>query len=262
VTNLYAIVVNYFTCFLVGSLVNGELPLSREMVHTTWFPYAVFLSFTFILFFNVNAFTIQKVGMVITSVFQKLSLVFPVLVGLLFFGEASDAVKLFAIVLTVIAIVLINLPHKKSDADNSEVRKYWYWPIIVLLGSGLIESTLFYVQETGKVVDAGVAFVTILFFLAGCWGSIFILLTGALAKIKLRDVIAGVLIGIPNFFTIWLLIKGLELGYEGSVLFPLNNVGVIFFTALIGIFIFRERMSKFNYLGLALAIGAVYLISG
>ena len=249
------------TCFIVGSLVYGKMPITGAILGTTWFPYAVFLSFTFIIFFNVNAFTIQKVGMVITSVFQKLSLVFPVVVGLLFFGETSNSIKLFAISLTLVAIILINLPDKRILTGNSEVRKYWYWPIIVFLGSGLIEITLLYVQETGKVVDAGVAFVTILFFLAGCWGTLFMLFTGAVARVKLVDVIAGVMIGIPNFFTIWLLLRGLEIGIEGSVLFPINNVGVIFFTALVGIFIFKERMSKLNYIGLAIAIGAVYLIS-
>jgi len=259
VSNLHAIVINYFTCFVLGSAILGKIPVQASMVHTTWFPYALFLSMTFIIFFNVNAFTIQKVGMIITSVFQKLSLIAPVILGLLFFNESGSAFKYIAILLTIISIILINVPAQKGEA-LSEAKKYWHWPLLVLFGSGLIECVLFYAQETGKVVDAGIDFVTTLFFGAGCWGVLFILLTKKW-KFTSRDVFAGIMVGIPNFFTIYLLVKGLEMGWEGSVLFPINNVGVIFGTAIIGILIFKEKLNALNYLGLLLAITSVVLIS-
>lgn len=233
--------------------------MKMEMIHTEWFPYALFLSFTFILFFNVNAFTIQKVGMIITSVFQKLSLIAPFILGLLFFNESGSAPKYAAIVLTILAIVLINIPSEKTEA-MTEAKKYWYWPLLVLFGSGLIECMLFYVQETGKVENAGIDFVTTLFFGAGCLGFLFMLVTRKL-NVTWKDILAGVMVGIPNFFTIYLLVKGLEMGWDGSVLFPVNNVGVIFFTAIIGILIFKEKLNKLNYAGLLLAIISVALIS-
>jgi len=259
VRNLNAIVINYLTCFILGSTILGEIPVKAEMLNASWFPYAIFLSLIFIIFFNVNAYTIQKVGMIITSVFQKLSLIAPFILGLILFNEEGSLAKYIAIVLTVIAIVLINLPNKQK-LGLEDAKKYWYWPLLVLFGSGLIECTLFYAQETGKVNDAGIDFVTTLFFGAGCWGLVFILLSKKWF-FSLRDIIAGILIGIPNFFTIYLLIRGLELGWDGSVLFPVNNVGVIFFTAIIGILIFKERLSGLNYLGLVLALVSVALIS-
>ena len=260
-TNLYAIVTNYFVCFLTGSIVNREIPLSRGMIQTEWFPYALFLSLTFIIFFNVNAYTIQKVGMIITSVFQKLSLIFPAILGFVIFGEEGSVSKYIAIGLAVMSIILINIK-KSSDVDMAaQIKTYWYWPFVVLFGSGLIETLLFYVEQTGKVVNAGVDFVSILFFLAGCWGLLFMTLTNQFIKVKRNDLIAGVLIGVPNFFTIYLIIKGLEVGYDGSVLFPLNNVGVIVTVAIVGILFFKEKLSIINYLGLGMALVSVYLIS-
>ena len=130
VTNLYAIVVNYFTCFLVGSLVNGESPLNSGIVNTEWFKYALFLSLTFFIFFNVNAYSTQKVGMIITGVFQKLSLLFPVLAGWMLFGETATTFKVLAIILALVSIVLINVPSKKSVNNDLNVRKYWYLSLI------------------------------------------------------------------------------------------------------------------------------------
>lgn len=234
--------------------------MNLDSFQKTWFPYAAFLSLTFILFFNVNAYTIQKVGMIITSVFQKLSLVAPVILGLAIFHEEGTALKYLAIVLTLIAIVLINYTSSKDTEMLAVMKKYWYWPLLVFFGSGLIEMVLFYAQESGKVQDAGLAFTSNLFLMAGCWGILFLLVTRKF-NFTSRDFLGGVAIGIPNFFTIYLIMKGLADGWEGSVLFPLNNVGVIFFTALVGLFLFKERLNGWNKAGLLLAILAVMLIS-
>jgi len=198
--------------------------------------------------------------MIITSVFQKLSLVAPVILGLLLFGEVATPVKILAICLTILSIILINYTSKADTEMLGVMKKYWYWPLLVFFGSGLIEITLFYAQETGKIKDAGLEFTSNLFFMAGCWGLIF-LLCRRKWDLTLRDVVGGVLIGLPNFFTIYLIMKGLADGWEGSVLFPLNNVGVIFLTAVIGILVFNERLNLLNKIGLALALISVVLIS-
>ena len=244
----------------MGTLILGHLPISMETIHMPWFPYALFLSFCFIIFFNVNAFTIQKVGMIVTSIFQKLSLVFPVMLGIVYFGEDASFYKYAGILLSIVAIVLINISDKQDSAVLEKIKKYWYWPFIVLAGSGLIELILFYIQETEKVVDGGLAFVSTLFFLAGCWGVIFMLVTRRL-NVKKQDVIAGISIGLPNFYSIYLIILGLDVGWDGSVLFPLNNLGTIVATSIIGILIFKEKLIRANYIGLICALIAVGLIS-
>ncbi len=245
-------------CGTLGSLIMRDFPIKTDIVSTPWFIYALFLSLCFITFFNVNAYTIQKVGMVITSIFQKLSLIFPVILGILVYQESTSNQKYAGILLTILAIILINIK-PKSDGDASW-KKYWFWPFLVFFGSGLIEVTLFYVEQSGKLQSAGIDFVTLLFCMAGFWGLLFLMIRGQLS-FKKQDVIAGILLGIPNFFTIYLLIKGLELGWEGSVLFPLNNLGVIVLTTIIGVSFFKEKMSPINYLGIIFSLIAVWLIS-
>lgn len=257
VNNFHAITVNYFVCFTVGSLILGRPALPTDISDTPWLPTAFFLSFCFILFFNVNALTIQKVGMVITSIFQKLSLIAPVTIGLVFFSEAITSWKIIGIVLTIIAIILVSV---KGKTSQNSITEYWYLPILVFFGSGLIECVLFILQEKGMVEEAGLAFSSTLFLLAGSWGVLYILIKQSF-PITRNEIAAGVMLGIPNFFTIYLIIKGLELGWEGSVLFPLNNVGVIICTAIIGVIIFKEKLTRLNIIGLFCSLLAVFLLS-
>ncbi len=201
--------------------------------------------------------TIQKVGMVITSIFQKLSLIAPVTLGLIFFSEVATHYKLMGIFLTILAIILVSYQGK---GQNDGLRNYWYLPILVFFGSGLIECMLFFIQEKGYVTNAGLRFASTLFLLAGIWGLIMILIKYR-TSFSRQDIVAGIMLGVPNFFTIYLIIKGLELGWDGSVLFPMNNVGVIVITSIIGLFLFHEKLNSQNRIGLLLSLVAVYLLS-
>ena len=260
VRNLNAITINYLTCFTLGSLIIGSSPLTMESVNKDWFSYALYLSFCFIFFFNINALTIQKVGMVITSIFQKLSLVFPVIVGVLLFKENLSVANKIAIPLTIIAIILSNMPDKSQMATVEAFKIFWYLPFLVLFGGGLIEVSLFYAQETGQLGSEGLHFTSALFGLAGLWGLLMLTIKKSL-RFNRNELVAGILIGVPNFFTIYLIVLCLDRGWKGAVLFPTNNIGTIFFTAMMAIFVFKERLSLANHLGLILALASVLLFS-
>jgi len=134
VINLNAIVVNYFTAVLTGVIVLGEIPFGVEAVSEPWFPYALFLGVIFVTIFNVVALTIQKTGVVIGSLFQKMSLLFPVVAAMLFFGEEVVAMRVLGIALAVLSIIIINLPSGGKDGEVNALRKYWYLPLLTLLG--------------------------------------------------------------------------------------------------------------------------------
>ena len=49
--------------------------------------------------------------------------------------------------------------------------------------------------------------------------------------------------------------------FDNSFLFPIYNIGVVSLTALTGWLLFKEKLNWKNYIGLALAIIAVILIT-
>ena len=238
----------------------GYSPVNAGITTESWFSYALFLSFLFIVFFNVGAFSIQKIGLIITSICQRLSLIFPVVVGILIFNESLSFLKLLAVLMAIASIVLINIPDHKSENNLEILKKYWYIPFLVLFGNGAIELTLFYAEQYNHVKGANLDFVSVLFLLAGVWGFLYMLIFRK-GFFTWKDIIAGITLGIPNFFTIYLLVRALETGWEGSVLFPINNVAVLALTTLIGLYFFKEHLNKYNIAGLLLALIAVVLIT-
>lgn len=258
VNNLNAIIINYFVAVITGSVLLGKIPFNQSTFSETWFPYAVFLSLVFIVAFNVMALTIQKTGVVIGTLFQKMSLLFPVAAAMLFFGEDIFAKRIIGIVLTVISIIVINLP-SKGEGISSGIRKYWYLPLLTLLFSGIIEFLLYYVDVKSIVPNGDISFVTFLFFGAGTIGIILKILMGKW-NVSKTDLIAGIGLGIPNFFSIYLLLKSLSEGIDASVMFPFINLGTILFGVLLGYFAFKEEMGRNKTIGVFLAIIAIYLI--
>lgn len=203
-----------------------------------------------------------------------MSLLFPVAAAMLFFGEAIIANRLIGIGLAIASIIIINLPtagntnlsNKVVDFPNNEdegvssgIKKYWYLPLLTLLGSGVIELLLYYVDVKDIAPNGDISFVTFLFFTAGVCGLSFKIFTGKW-KVSKNDLLAGIGLGIPNFFSIYLLLRSLSSGIDASVMFPFINVGTILCGVLLGYFAFKEAMGRTKTTGVILAIVAIYLI--
>ena len=55
--------------------------------------------------------------------------------------------------------------------------------------------------------------------------------------------------------------KAIGQGWDASLMFPINNVGIIGLSMLGALLIFKESANKYKYIGIGLAIGAVVLIT-
>ena len=256
-----AIVVNYFVCGITGAVVYGGNPFSAAMVTETWFPYALVLSATFIGTFVLMALTVQGFGLVVASIFQKMSLLAPTILGILVYSESAGIVKVLGIVVAIVSIFLIT----KSDTNTALPSKHtrWIYPIVVFLGSCLIDTILYYVNVK-HIVDSGdIRFVITLFSVAGVIGLAVLVFQLSTKKsvFESKSIIAGIALGIPNFFSIYLLLLVLSNGMDGSVVFPINNVGILTFSAIFGLLFFHEKIGPFKAGGLILAITAIVLIA-
>jgi uncharacterized membrane protein len=81
-------------------------------------------------------------------------------------------------------------------------------------------------------------------------------------KFELKNVIAGCILGIPNYFSIYFFIKLLNSHImNSSAIIPIANIGVVVCAAIAALFLFKERMNKVNTIGLLLGIAAILLIA-
>jgi len=264
IDNLQAIVVNYFVCVLTAAVVIGGNPIPSDLIGQPWFWYALGLGSIFIIVFNLMALTVQNFGVVIATIFQKMSLLAPTLIAILFYGETSNFIKWAGILSSVASIFLLS--YQKKDQKGQESHHsglIWMLPILTFLGSCLIDSALYLVEKQNLAQNGDIGFVASLFLSAAING-FFILCIQVLRKkevLKFKNLIGGIGLGIPNFFFFFLLLLSLQQGWGGSVVFPVNNVGVLVMAAFFGIILFKERLVPLRIAGFILAILAIILIT-
>lgn len=256
-----AIVVNYCIAFTTGILsYNGTITIS-QLPNLDWFYYTLVLGALFIIVFNLMAITTQKSGLSVVSVATKMSVVVPVLFGLLYYNESLGTVKLIGIAIALIAVYLTSNKSKQGITVN---RKSIVLPILVFIGSGIIDTSIKFLEDTYVANNDVPLFSAIIFLAAAIIGFIFIIIQiirGSF-NFEFKNIIAGICLGVPNYFSIYFLVKTLRSDIlESSGIFAINNVSIVALSTFAGIFIFKEKLIRKNWIGIALAILSIILIS-
>ena len=256
-----AIVVNYCIAFTTGILsYNGTITIS-QLPNLDWFYYTLILGALFIIVFNLMAITTQKSGLSVVSVATKMSVVVPVLFGLLYYNESLGTVKLIGIAIALIAVYLTSNKSKQGITVN---RKSIVLPILVFIGSGIIDTSIKFLEDTYVANNDVPLFSAIIFLAAAVIGFIFIIIQiirGSF-KFEFKNIIAGICLGVPNYFSIYFLVQTLRSDIlESSGIFAINNVSIVALSTFAGIFIFKEKLIRKNWIGIALAILSIVLIS-
>lgn len=264
INNLQAIVFNYTVCVITGSFVNGSFPVNASLVQQPWFGWALVMGACFISLFNLAAFTVQKIGVAAATVAYKLSMVIPFVFSIYLYNEEATALKIAGVALALLAVWFTTRPggHDRKGKKVSWV--LWAMPLLLFVGSGLLDTMIKYVEQA--FIDPGYqdAYLITAFCVAAGIGMIillFLFITGR-QKLSGKAVAAGICIGVPNYFSIWCLLGALK-GYAGnsSAIIPINNMGIVLFTAIVAWLIFREKLSATNWLGIVLSLGAIALIA-
>ena len=268
INNLQAIVFNYFTCVAVGILVDGKSPIKADSLNEPWISWAVVLGCLFVFIFNVVAFTTQKMGVAVASVTNKLSLVIPFIFSIYLYNESAGFLKYIGIAIAMIAVIFTCWPEKDHVLAGSHKKLSSFLliglPLIMFIGSGLMDTMIKYIEFSYLNEENKNAFLITAFLIAGSIGLFILLSLMLIGKIKFdyRAVIAGIAIGIPNYISIWCLVRVLR-DYAGnsSAIIPINNMGIVLFSTVVAFFLFRERLTKLNWIGITLSIAAIALIA-
>jgi len=257
VVTLNAIVVNYL---VAGSLSFILSPNTKSIDYATqqpWFPIAIVLGFIFVSLFQVMAYASQHISVTTATIANKITFIFPTALGIIFFNEDWNFIKLIGFIIAISAIFLTAEKKIKLPKGNSYL-------VITLLffGGGLLECLLNYSnQQLIAPLDTSIFF-GYLFFFAFLFGT---LMMGRLIfKTKnlptKRDILWGVILGIPNYFSMYLLLESLD-ELPSSTVFPVANMGVILISTFFSIVFFKEKISLKKSIALACSILAIALIS-
>ena len=260
INTLQAIVANYFTAFVTGVLSTNETLSITKIINKDWFYGALFLGVLFILVFNIMALTAQRNGLSVASVASKMSVVIPIIFGLYAYNESLSILKTLGILLALFAVYLTSI---KAKSNKVSFKNLWL-PILLFFGSGVIDTSIKYIETTSVSENGIPLFSATIFAIAGIIGSVILSAKAIQGKLKFdyRSIFGGIILGIANYYSIYMLLKALQINtFESSSIFTINNVGIVMLSTLLGLAFFKEKQSLKNWIGIAIAVISIVLVT-
>jgi len=251
------ITLNYLVAVSFGFLIWNE-PLSFEVWQSKpWFEFSIIIGVFFIITYRLFGFSSDKAGLAITAVASKMSVIIPVLAGFLLFHDHINLLKITGIILVLVAFYLIFKPEKGLRIN----RHFILLPLLLLLGNGINDTLVKYTQHFYVNQDEGL-FLSFVFLIAFIIGAVYLFFSQVIkgTYFSVKSIIGGIVLGSLNYWGAWFFIKSMEV-FQASFLFPVVNVGIVSLSALASFIIFKENLSKTNWLGILVAILAILLVS-
>ena len=266
ISTIQSIVFNYISSVITGSFVNGIFPINSATFHQAWFPWACVMGIIFISLFNVIAQTAQKIGVAVASVANKLSLIIPFLFSLYLYNEKATVLKIAGVGVALAAVLLTCWPGKQAQTNRRGISRglMILLPLILFLASGLLDTMIKYVEHSFLNNENQNAYLITAFSVAADIGVLVLILLFSTGRQKFepRSVVAGICIGVPNYFSIWCLLRVLKQNAgNSSAIIPINNMGIVLFSTVIAWLFLKEKLSALNWAGIILSLGAIALIA-
>lgn len=254
---LLSIIINYMVAGSLGWFLAYDQWASLKQDIFNWLPFALGIGTLFISLFQLMARSVHFNGMALTTVATKLSVLIPVILASFIYQESLSLLQIIGLVLGLIAVWFISKPKPGIQINL-------IWILAIFLGSGLLDALLNHTVQRLIQDGSQVLFTSILFSIAGIIGLLIspIYIRKSKSTWGKKELLAGLILGIPNYGSIYFLLKAIAgAGLSSVIVFPINNVGIVLFSALVGWLVFREKLSLPQWIGIGLALICILLMS-
>ncbi len=260
------IVINYLLASILGFLINsGDLSVT-ELKRAEWLPISIVIGILFIILFFLIAFSSRKAGISITTVASKMSVIFPIIFSLLIDpADRLSLVKAAAILCAIAGVALTVYKPRKRSMDLGVI----FIPLILFMGMGLVDSLVKFAQHK-FVNDSDTALFSAIIFLNAFISGFLVLIffpTYHRSFLQIKVWGWGFVLGGINFGSVFFLVRALNFvspagtGIDSSVIFGMNNLGIVCLSVLLGLWVFGEQMKPLNWLGISLSALALMLFT-
>lgn len=259
-----AIFFNYLTAFVLGVLfsLHGEVVVNP--FKADWFLAVVFLGFIFMAGMVVLSDSTRRVGVAISTVCSRSSMVIPIIVSYLMI-DGSSRPKWLIIGLVLIAMGMTIWKGKDDGNGHKLTFRDILAPVTVFLSFGLSNSAMKVLQNhistyipgrSEQDINSEISLATAgVFFFAMIICSYSFFKKGADGKrvpLSFRNILGGVSLGIINYLCTYTLMLSMKT-VDSSLLFPIHNVGIVAIGAIVGWLAYKEKLRPHQVLGIVLA---------
>jgi len=260
------IVINYLVATILGFIINPGIARADTILTADWLPASILIGILFIVMFFLVAHSSQKAGISVTTVASKMSVIFPIIFSMMIdSGDQLSLVKSLAILCTLCGVALTVY----NPGDGMKNKAAIYIPLILFAGMGIVDSLVKYAQHRYVGDSDAALFSAVLFLNAFVAGLLVLLFSPKHLRSFQRPTIWGwgILLGGVNFGSIFFIVRALNFASPGgeiidsSVVFGINNTGIVALSVMAGILVFGERLKLLNWLGVCLSASALFLFS-
>ena len=256
--NRYGIILgNYLTCTLTAFLFVRSKSMILQAVPATYIC-GLAGGCLFVLSLVCIQTSIGRNGAILSSAFSKLGLLVPLALSILFFHESPGLLQIIGLVLVILSIRFFS-GSQKADGTAADISL----PLLaaVLFTNGMSDSMAKIYSIYGSPEEEPVYFFVL--FLISSLITLFLLVhekEKSGKRISLRDLTAGILVGIPNYFSAALLLRALS-GIPAFIAYPVFSSGTILIVTLVSSLFFREKLSRRQLAGLALVLVSIVFLN-
>ena len=244
--------VNYVTCTVLSCIYSG---IGNVSVNQGGLGLTLGLGLVngvlYLSSFVLLQLSVKRNGVVMSTTFMKLGLLVPLVFSMLVFGERMSIVQGIGFVFTIACIVLIH-----SEKEKTTIQ-FKVGLILLLLIGGSANGMSKVFEEIGNANHSS-------FFFAFTFGMACLLCWGLVIykkeKVNKFHILYGILIGIPNFFSANFLLKSLRT-LPAVIAYPTLSVGTIVVVSLVGIFLFKEKLGKRQWVAIVGIMAALVLMN-
>lgn len=260
INSFQTIIVNYIIAGSLGFLTTQSNVTPLNVFDQAWITFALGLGLVFIGSLFVISETTAKQGISVAQVSQRMSVVIPISLAIIFYNDKLTLTKVIGVLLAILAVYFVS---HKEDGKKNESKYWWLFPLVIFIASGIIDSSINHVQSNllqGNDLDV---FLSTIFSTAFCFGAIVLAyqILVKKEKIDVKAIPAGIVLGVINYGTMFFLAKALGSGIlESSALFPINNLSILTVSTIISVIVFKEKLSKKNWFGIGLSIMAILIL--
>jgi drug/metabolite transporter (DMT)-like permease len=254
------IIINYGICAFTGSIINlPNIVVQQSSLQLEGIIGALVLGSIFLPSFFLLGNTTVKIGVGPTTIANKLSMILPSLFSLFYFGHQVSVYYPFIFILAALSIYLVSpQPDQNLSAGN------WYLPLIIFSVGGFIDVLLLLCNTNYIHPEQTSRFTILLFFSAFTNGVLYWTISGQWKKMDFSSkwLLYGALLGIPNYFSVYFLLKTLaEFENNGAIVFPILNLSIILISTGLSKIIFKEVITKRMFWGLISSLVCLVLLT-
>lgn len=242
------LLINYIMCVILAAAHSG---MTKVEGMGFAFGLGMINGFIYLASFLLFQYNINRNGVVLSSTFMRLGVLVATAVPILFFDEKPELLQIGGFILAVGSILMIQMDKERTAADF----KLGLILLLLFNGSGDAMSKVFEELGNGEA-SAHFLFFTFLFAFFFC----LLLVMKNREKVGKAEIIYGLLVGIPNFYSARFLLRALST-VPAVIAYPTQSVATIVVISAVGVLFFKEKITKRQLIALGGILLALVLLN-